>query len=508
MRDTLSLCLMVCVGLLTCPPPLAAAPRPKFPYTTTVLADSAEVRSGPGSKYYATSRLRRGQTVTVHRHDPGGWHMIAPPAGSSSWIPADAVTKISPRSGVVKVAQVDVRVGGQDARDHDVYQSRLLEGDEVQILGEQKLPGENSATSINWLRIVPPRGEWRWVAAQSLAPPGTAQSKRTIIPAGGFADEAEERAGEELVEGTTSGGVNSPDTPGFTGGSSAEPAAPSRVTPSFPEEEAADPAPLAEVDEIRPAERPYVETESRAPTRPKGVKSRGGSSVPAFEPAHDEQFESQLIALERLDEDLRQMVQAEPLRWDLEGIEAEYRRVGATFSDPALTAMLEARFHKIRGYRHMQQRRLAIRQIMLDTERRDAQLVAAQRMGLPPGPILTPRQTVVAPPPRETPLAGRPAGAFTRGGGGAPGTAPPMVVQRPEYDGAGIVRPAGRPGLPPYALVAPDGRILAYLAPTPGVNLNSWQNREAGVLGQRAYDSRLGTDVITVTGVDPVRLVR
>jgi hypothetical protein len=434
--------------------------------------------------------------------------MIAPPAGSSSWIPADAVTKISPRSGVVKVAQVDVRVGGQDARDHDVYQSRLLEGDEVQILGEQKLPGENSATSINWLRIVPPRGEWRWVAAQSLAPPGTAQSKRTIIPAGGFADEAEERAGEELVEGTTSGGVNSPDTPGFTGGSSAEPAAPSRVTPSFPEEESADPAPLAEVDEIRPAERPYVETESRAPTRPKGVKSRGGSSVPAFEPAHDEQFESQLIALERLDEDLRQMVQAEPLRWDLEGIEAEYRRVGATFSDPALTAMLEARFHKIRGYRHMQQRRLAIRQIMLDTERRDAQLVAAQRMGLPPGPILTPRQTVVAPPPRETPLAGRPAGAFTRGGGGAPGTAPPMVVQRPEYDGAGIVRPAGRPGLPPYALVAPDGRILAYLAPTPGVNLNSWQNREAGVLGQRAYDSRLGTDVITVTGVDPVRLVR
>jgi hypothetical protein len=40
------------------------------------------------------------------------------------------------------------------------------------------------------------------------------------------------------------------------------------------------------------------------------------------------------------------------------------------------------------------------------------------------------------------------------------------------------------------------------------VNLNSWQNREAGVLGQRAYDARLGTDVITVTGVDPVRLVR
>ncbi len=508
MRHTLSLCLMVCAGMLPCSPPLEAAQRPKFPYTTTVLADSAEVRSGPGSKYYATSRLRRGQTVTVHRHDPGGWHMIAPPAGSSSWIPADAVTKTSPRSGVVRVAQVDVRVGGLDARDHDVYQSRLLEGDEVQILGEQKLPGGNSDSSTHWLRIVPPRGEWRWVAAQSLAPPGTAQSKRTIIPAGGFADEPAEPGGEELAEETASGGVYSPHTPGFTGGSSAEPTAPPRVTPSFPEEEAAEPAPLAEVDEIRPAERPYVDAEPRTPTRPKGVKSRGGSSAPALEPAHDEQFESQLIALERLDEDLRQMVQAEPLRWDLDGIEGAYRRLGATFSDPALTGMLEARIHKIRGYRHRQQQRLAIRQIMLDTERRDAQLVAAQRMGLPPGPILTPRQTAVAPPPRGTSVAARPAAAVASGGGRAPGAAPPQVVPRPEYDGAGIVRPAGRPGLPPYALVAPDGRILAYLAPTPGVNLNSWQNREAGVLGQRAYDSRLGTDVITVTGVDPVRLVR
>jgi hypothetical protein len=508
MRHTLSLHIAACAVLVTFCAQLAAAPRPKFPYTTTVSTDSAEVRSGPGSKYYATSRLRRGQTVTVHRHDPGGWHMIAPPAGSSSWIPADAVTKTSPRTGVVRIAQVDVRVGGMDARDHDVYQSRLLEGDEVQILGEQKLPGEKAASSELWLRIVPPRGEWRWVAAQSLAPPGAAQSKRTIIPAGGFAEEPEEPSDDPTADATATGGVNSPDTPGFTGGSSAEPTAPARATPSFPQEDSADPAPLAEVDEIRPAERPYVEPEPRTPTRPKGNKSRGGSAAPAFEPAHDEQFESQLNALERLDEQLRRMVTVEPLRWDLDGIEAEYRRLGATFHDPALTAMLEARFHKIRGYRHTQQQRLAIRQIMLDTERRDAQLVAAQRMGLPPGPILTPRETAVAPPPRGTALARRSNAASAPGGRIITNAAPPQVVQRPEYDGAGIVRPAGRPGLPPYALVAPDGRVLAYLAPTPGVNLNSWQNREAGILGQRVYDPRVGTDVITVTGVDSVRLVR
>ena len=108
MRHTLSLHIAACAVLVTFCAQLAAAPRPKFPYTTTILTDSAEVRSGPGSKYYATSRLRRGQTVTVHRHDPGGWHMIAPPAGSSSWIPANAATKTSPRTGVVRVAQVEI----------------------------------------------------------------------------------------------------------------------------------------------------------------------------------------------------------------------------------------------------------------------------------------------------------------------------------------------------------------------------------------------------------------
>lgn len=500
---------IACAGLLLLAAPVAAAPRPKFPYTTTVLTDAAEVRSGPGSKYYATSRLKRGQAVVVHRHDPGGWHMIAPPQGSFSWIPSDAVRKTGPQSGVVQVPQVDVRVGGRDARDHDVFQSRLLEGDSVQILGEQKLPGDAGQASTLWYRIVPPKGEWRWISAQALAPAGTGTPQRTIIQAGGFADDADEPAGEVHDDPTATGGVNSPDNPGFTGGSTAEPTAPTRVTPTFPEEESVEPAPLSDSDGLRQAERPYVDPEPRIPARPKGTKSRSGTPAPSFEPAHDEQFESQLVALERLDEQLRLMVQGEPLSWDLDAIEQEYRRLGATFQDSSLTGMLESRLRKIHGYRHTQQQRLAIRQIMLDTERRDAQLVAAQRMGLPPGPILTPRETAQAPLPRGTPLArriappvpGRPQMANAT-------SAAPQMAQRNEYDGAGIVRPAGRPGVPPYALVAPDGRVLAYLAPTPGVNLNSWQNREAGVLGQRVYDPRLGTDVIRVTGLDSVRLVR
>ena len=60
--------------------PLTAQIR-KFPYEGLVESEAAYVRSGPGKQYYPTGQLGRGARVTVHRHDPGGWYMIAPPPG-------------------------------------------------------------------------------------------------------------------------------------------------------------------------------------------------------------------------------------------------------------------------------------------------------------------------------------------------------------------------------------------------------------------------------------------
>src|SRR5579863_5467148 len=68
----------------------AAAKEP--PYEAVIEADEAFARCGPGRNYYPTSKLMRGDRVTVRRHDPGGWFMIDPPAGSFSLIRVDDVS--------------------------------------------------------------------------------------------------------------------------------------------------------------------------------------------------------------------------------------------------------------------------------------------------------------------------------------------------------------------------------------------------------------------------------
>src|SRR5690349_18957580 len=120
---------------------LAAVSAPaadhKFPYEATIDVAEEYVRSGPGQKFYPTSKLRRGERVTVHRHDPGGWFMISPPEGSFSWIQADHVRHKHEGAGVLTQNNVIVRVGSQYNDERDWYQRELNKGDEVEILGEK-----------------------------------------------------------------------------------------------------------------------------------------------------------------------------------------------------------------------------------------------------------------------------------------------------------------------------------------------------------------------------------
>ena len=50
----------------------------KFPYQAIVETDGEYVRSGPGPNFYPTDKLKKGDKVTVIRHDLGGWCMITP----------------------------------------------------------------------------------------------------------------------------------------------------------------------------------------------------------------------------------------------------------------------------------------------------------------------------------------------------------------------------------------------------------------------------------------------
>ena len=75
-------------------------------------------------------------------------------------------------------------------------------------------------------------------------------------------------------------------------------------------------------------------------------------------------------------------------------------------------------------------------------------------------------------------------------------------------DGAGIVQRAATPvpGGPRHVLLAPNGRILAYLYPDRGINLDAYLGRSMGIVGPRTYRPELQTDLIVVRGMVPVRL--
>ena len=94
----------------------------RFPYDATVAIDGVYIRSGPGEKYYPTTRLQQGVGVRVQRHDPGGWYMISPPEGSFSWIPARYVKKNGPATGEVTQDQVVVYVGSDFGEEASVFQ--------------------------------------------------------------------------------------------------------------------------------------------------------------------------------------------------------------------------------------------------------------------------------------------------------------------------------------------------------------------------------------------------
>jgi hypothetical protein len=106
-----------------------------------------------------------------------------------------------------------------------------------------------------------------------------------------------------------------------------------------------------------------------------------------------------------------------------------------------------------------------------------------------------------------------PQGGFPQNGtaAGTPALAAPRQIHpqgSPPLDGAGIIQRAAAtsPNGPRHVLLAPNGRILAYLQAGGGVNLDAYVGRPMGIMGARAYRPELQTDLIVVRGIIPVRL--
>jgi hypothetical protein len=419
-----------------CGLPVEAAPKVKTPYEAVVDMEEVTVRSGPGSsQYYPTGKLRRGDKVIVHRHDLGGWYMIAPPPGSFSWVPAKYVRKLDDQHGVISRDKVAVRVGSHESDIHELYQRVLVKDDEVRILGEKMLRDDASDRPGElWYRIAPPPNEWRWIPGQAVVPLTASSSPRAQGHDPFVAPEVDSRS-----RGT-------PQRPGDE--------------PTFEQPQVATPTREYSSGDLGFGAPPETARESRPLVR-KGGKA--GTAAPENKRATD------LYAdLDRLDTRFQAILDGPILDWDFDQLERDYIALRAASETQNLSRMVDSRLDRITNYRKAHDEEVEIVRIREETTRRDQELAELQRK----------QESML--------VSARPA----------------------KYDGAGIIARAAlnRRGAPRYALLNPKGRVLAYLVPASGVDLERWVGRAVGVTGPRFPNSELRADVITVNRLTPVQL--
>ena len=366
---------------------------PDFPYQANVGSDNVLVRSGPGGRYYPTGRLKTGDQVTVHRHDPGGWFMVSPPEGSFSWIPASGV-QISGTTATVTAVSLAVHVGSRfDDSDRNVISRELSKGETAKIIGHG-----SDADGKPLLKIAPPRLAFRWVSGGVLVPLAHPTTKPTAAT-----QPSRHRVKTALVQHTTSAAA----------------------------------------------------TATRKPT-------------PIDQKPYD--------ALKTLDANFGRIASGPPANWSFDQLEADYRKLMQSTSIPGFGTLIRRRLAAVTRYRTGQQ---TLNQIgaMAKTEKRPGTEAETENK------IQQVAQQVARPISRQ---------------------AKPV----PQFTGAGIVRPVGtrHPRLPSFVLVAPDGRLLAFLRTRPGINLAAWVNRSVGLTGPRRFDSNLQSDLLMVESLQAVRL--
>ena len=78
--------------------------------------------------------------------------------------------------------------------------------------------------------------------------------------------------------------------------------------------------------------------------------------------------------------------------------------------------------------------------------------------------------------------------------------------KHPRFAGAGIIERSGEPDVPPWVLLDPTGKILAYLDGVGNVDLSQHVGYAMGLQGARFHSEKLKADYIRVRGLVPVRL--
>ena len=427
-----------------------AAEKMTYPYEAIVEAEDGEdVWCGPDTKkYYPTTHLNKGDRVKVFRSDPGGWCMISLPQGSFSWVRDINVVRNSPTSGAIKSNRTIVHVGS-DVQPNEflIYQAELNQGDAIEILGEKTftIPGEEPRKMF---KIASPRGEKRWIKRKSIVPVDA-------LRAAPIDDEPTPKRRGPIAENDLESAMR-----------------PVSIGTPFPDETA--------------------ESASKTPS--------DKSEKPAVDATEVSESRRKLY---EIDGQFRDMVKQEPIAWDLESIEDQYKQLDADYDQPSLTLDVGRRLESIKRHRKIQDDYHDFYRMVTATKERDAQLLGQQGSGV--APTVTDRPASGGGNP--TPLPQQPQAQPAPQAPANP-TPNPQAGSAAQYDGAGIVRRLQNSfqGGPQFVLVAPDERVLCILQPQPGIDLNRYNGRAMGIIGQRYRKEEWNMDVINVRGLQPVQL--
>jgi hypothetical protein len=431
--------VLLAMGALLLTAPSWAAEE--APYSAIVLEQGAEVRAGPGQRFYVTQQLEPGTQVEVYRRDVGDWLAIKPPEGSFSWIP-QADLEMTEEPGIAEITSEEAKswLGSRAERikEHKSHVT-LSRGERVEVLGKKQVEGADGKTEL-WLKIAPPAGEFRWVHTRQVRKAKSRElaAKDGLLPIGrrrkdpAFAAEPVEEPAAERPRVPRSSITLSDlreEKPEVAAKEEKE---------TYPVRQIAHEEPVTETpnrslspDGFVPRRR-QPSTSSAAPATPyrTAVKSTKGNPPAPTTPIVTASDRDVTRELEECDLQLSLILARDKSTWNFSTLKSRIERIVETASTPGDRG--QARF-------------------MLDKIKRFEEAFDVQSL------------------PAEKPAA-------------------PVASRdfRP-YDGEGwltAVKSSEKP-VAPYALVDADGKRLCFVSPTPGLSVSSHLNKRVGLYGKR-----------------------
>ena len=482
LRGTL---LCVLVGLLSISNASAQEP---FPYVAYVVHADSYVRSGPGQRYYPTQQLPQGFAVEVYRHDGEGWCAIRPPEGSFCWVAAHEVRLVEPNVAEVIAERTVTRVGSTLSPTRSSVQVFLERGERMAVVTGS--PSDDR----NWLRVAPPAGEFRWIAARDLG----RQAPLEVSPPTPSENAWSRAKGFGASASTSTEPSTAPTTPS-TAPTTVEPNAFDHLLQTTGNHPAFTPvvsAPAVTYDAGRvdivagsPADLQLAQFQGQS----QGLAPLAEASSPRIRfrglsgtlPSYTQQEIPE--RLREIELRLSQIVVEPPLEWQFDQLQLEADSMLQQAESPEARAQLRdlleriARFQQVRdGYSQISQATSPQEQYPVPT------------LGAPVNPLAdlvkNVRQRV-----RED--FADPSNEASAG-----------TITEPLYDAVGLLKPvvSRRKSAPQYALVAGKGDVVSFITPTPDLNLKPYVGRRIGVNGTRGFMTDFRRAHVTAGRVTPI----